>query len=69
MAAPFAAGQAALVQAANPLLTAAQVVQQMAATAAEIEGPVPLRIDAAAALGLAQAAWRTYLPAVAAQGF
>jgi subtilisin family serine protease len=68
MAAPFVAGQAALVQAANPLLTAAQVVQQMTATAVEMDGPVPLRIDAAAALGLADAVWRTYLPAIAAQG-
>jgi subtilisin family serine protease len=52
MAAPLAAGTAALVRAAQPNLTPAEVVQQIMATSATIGGPVPYRIDAAAALGL-----------------
>jgi len=53
MAAPLAAGQAALVRAAAPLLTAAQVSDRIRNTA---HGPAgtPPRIDAAAALGLAR---------------
>jgi hypothetical protein len=52
MAAPFAAGQAALVRATYPDLTATEVAQRIVATAAAISGLVPLRIDAAAALGV-----------------
>lgn len=52
MAAPLAAGQAALVRAHTPDLSAAQVTEQIITTAAPIAGPVPRRIDAAAALGL-----------------
>src|SRR6266545_697912 len=51
MAAPLVAGTAALVRAANPELSPAAVVERITATAAEIAGPVPHRIDAAAALG------------------
>ncbi|MFO7634670.1 MAG: S8 family serine peptidase [Caldilinea sp.] len=51
MAAPLAAGQAALVRAANPLLTAAQVAERIRLTASGPAGEPP-RIDAAAALGL-----------------
>jgi len=52
MAAPLVAGTAALVRAANPELSPAAVVERITATAAEIAGPVPHRIDAAAAVGL-----------------
>jgi parallel beta-helix repeat protein len=52
MAAPLVAGAAALVRAANPNLNAVQISDQIIATAATIDGPVPRRIDAAAALGL-----------------
>ena len=53
MAAPLAAGQAALVRAAAPPLTAAQVSDRIRSTA---HGPAgtPPRIDAAASLGLAR---------------
>jgi len=40
------------VRATYPDLTAAEVVERIVSTAAAISGPVPLRIDAAAALGL-----------------
>lgn len=51
MAAPLVAGQAALVRAAYPLLTAAQIAQRIRLTAS---GPLgePPRIDAAAVVGL-----------------
>lgn len=52
MAAPFAAGQAALVLADDPDLTAVEVVARIVETAVPISGPVPRRIDAAAALGV-----------------
>jgi hypothetical protein len=53
MAAPFAAGQAALMRAVFPELSAADIVDEIVETAVPIDGPVPLRIDPAAALGLA----------------
>jgi subtilisin family serine protease len=52
MAAPFAAGQAALMRAAFPESSAAEIVEEIIETAVPIDGPVPLRIDVAAALGL-----------------
>ena len=52
MATPLAAGQAALVRAADPGLDAAAVVKRIIETSADIGGLVPLRIDAAAALGI-----------------
>jgi subtilisin family serine protease len=52
MAAPLVAGTAALVRSANPELSPAAVVERITATAAEIAGPVPWRVDAAAALDL-----------------
>lgn len=54
MASPLAAGVAALVRAAPPDLDTASVVQQIISSAVNIGGPVPLRIDAAAALELLQ---------------
>lgn len=51
MAAPLVAGEAALVRAAFPGLGAEEVERRVRDTAAEIGGRVPLRIDAAAALG------------------
>ncbi len=51
MAAPLAAGEAALVRAVYPNLSAAEAVECIVETAADIPDPVPLRIDAAAALG------------------
>jgi thermitase len=51
MAAPLVAGTAALVRAANPDLSPADVAERITATAAAIAGPVPRRVDAAAALG------------------
>jgi subtilisin family serine protease len=52
MAAPLTAGTAALLRAAQPNLSAAQVAQQIIASSAAISGPVPRRIDAAAAVGV-----------------
>jgi subtilisin family serine protease len=52
MATPLTAGLAALVRAAQPNLTPAEVAQQIIATSALIGGAVPHRIDAAAAVGL-----------------
>jgi hypothetical protein len=52
MATPLAAGEAALVRAANPSFSAADVVGQMISKSENIGGPVPLRIDVAAALGI-----------------
>jgi subtilisin family serine protease len=52
MATPLAAGEAALIRAANPDFSAAAVVGQMISQSEAIGGPVPLRIDAAAALGI-----------------
>ena len=62
MAAPFAAGTAALVRAAQPSLSPAQVAQRVLATAATINTPVPRRIDAAAAVGAPAA--RRYMQAL-----
>jgi subtilisin family serine protease len=52
MAAPLVAGTAALVQSANPGLSAEQVAQRIVMTAARISSPVAHRVDAAAAVGL-----------------
>lgn len=52
MATPLAAGEAALVRAANPNYNAAAVVGQMISKSEAITGPLPLRIDVAAALGI-----------------
>jgi subtilisin family serine protease len=52
MATPLVAGEAALVRAAQPHLTAAAVVGHILSTSTDIGGAVPKRIDAAAALGL-----------------
>jgi subtilisin family serine protease len=52
MAAPLTAGTAALVRSAYPNLKPAEVAQRIVATSAMINGPVPRRIDAAAAMGL-----------------
>lgn len=52
MAAPFAAGMAALMRSAFSELSAAEIVEEIEETAVPITGPVPLRIDPAAALGL-----------------
>jgi subtilisin family serine protease len=67
MAAPFVAGVAALVRAQNPRLTAAQVAGRITMTASRINGPVRLRLDAAAALGgsrAARRAWDSAMPLV-----
>ena len=52
MAAPLAAGTAALVRAAYPALSPAEVADRLVSTAAPIDSPVPRRVDAAAAVGL-----------------
>jgi thermitase len=52
MATPLAAGTAALLRAAYPNLSPAAVVGRITTTAVAIAGPVPRRVDAAAALGL-----------------
>jgi subtilisin family serine protease len=52
MATPLAAGEAALVRAANPDFSAASVVGHMISKTEGIDGPVPKRIDVAAALGI-----------------
>jgi subtilisin family serine protease len=52
MATPLTAGTAALVRAAYPNFSPAKVAARMIKTAAYIDGPVPHRVDAAAALGL-----------------
>jgi thermitase len=52
MAAPLAAGTAALVRAAYPKMRPVDVVNRIATTAARIPSPVRRRVDAAAALGL-----------------
>ena len=53
MAAPLAAGEAALVRALQPTWDAQAIVEHLIATAVPIAGTVPHRIDAAAALGVA----------------
>lgn len=53
MATPLVAGTAALVRAARPGISAANTTALLASSAAEITGPVPRRLDAAAALGSA----------------
>jgi subtilisin family serine protease len=55
MAAPLVAGTAALVRSAHPDLSPAAVAERITATAAHIAGPVPRRVDAAAALGMPEA--------------
>jgi thermitase len=52
MAAPLAAGEAALVRAMNPSFSAADVVAQIVSKSESINGAVPKRIDVAAALGI-----------------
>jgi hypothetical protein len=52
MAAPLVAGQAALVRASSPGLDSPAVVDRIVATSTDIGGPVPRRIDTAAALGI-----------------
>ena len=54
MAAPVAAGVAALVRAVNPGLSTDKVVQRLVSSSARIAGAVPRRLDAAAAVGLGQ---------------
>ncbi|HEY0581015.1 MAG TPA: S8 family serine peptidase [Chloroflexota bacterium] len=51
MASALAAGEAALVRAANPALKAQDVIQRIANSAVKLPGGVPPRVDAAAALG------------------
>lgn len=51
MAAPFAAGAAALLRSAQPTLGAAAVIDRLVATGRAICGPIPSRLDPAAALG------------------
>jgi subtilisin family serine protease len=53
MASPFVAGTAALVKSHNPPLSPVQVAQQIVTTAVAIDSEVRLRVDAAAALGIA----------------
>ncbi|HSH79257.1 MAG TPA: S8 family serine peptidase [Herpetosiphonaceae bacterium] len=52
MATPLAAGTAALVRSAYPDLGVVEVIDRIESSAAKIDGAVPLRVDAAAALGL-----------------
>jgi subtilisin family serine protease len=52
MATPLAAGEAALIRAANPGFKAADVVGQIISKSEGIDGPVSKRIDVAAALGI-----------------
>jgi subtilisin family serine protease len=52
MAAPLAAGEAALVWAVQPTWDAQAVVEHLIATAMPIAGAVPYRLDAAEALGV-----------------
>lgn len=50
MAAPIVAGEVALVRAAFPLLRNTKTIDHTAKTAERIQGPIPARIDAGAAL-------------------
>ncbi len=52
MSTPLVAGEAALVRAFDPGLDAANVTKRIMETSAKVNGPVPLRIDTAAALGI-----------------
>jgi hypothetical protein len=52
MATPLVAGEAALVRASNPDFTAADIVGHIISKSEGINGPVPKRIDVAAALGV-----------------
>jgi subtilisin family serine protease len=52
MATPLVAGEAALVRAVNPGHSAAEVVGHIISKSEDIGGPVPQRIDVAAALGI-----------------
>jgi thermitase len=72
MAAPLAAGAAALLRAQQPALSAAAVAERLAETGRPICGAIPARLDAAAALGVPPAApaacsrtMNTFLPSVA----
>ena len=56
MAAPLAAGVVALVRAVCPNLSAEDVAERIVETAADIPGPVPLRLDAAGAVTVCPAA-------------
>jgi thermitase len=51
MATGLASGQAALVRAAYPYLSAQTVISRITNTARRISGPVPMRIDAGASVG------------------
>jgi thermitase len=51
MATGLASGQAALVRAAYPYLSAQTVISRITNTARRINGPVPMRIDAGASVG------------------
>lgn len=70
MAAPLAAGVAALVRANEPALSASAVVERLVATAQPIGGLIPKRLNAGAALGATgptprpSAVATVYLPAV-----
>jgi thermitase len=55
MAAPLAAGTAALVRSAEPDVTAIAVAQRLLSTADPISGAIPWRLDAATAVGFAPA--------------
>jgi hypothetical protein len=50
MAAPFVAGEAALVRATFPSLTGRKIIDHIKRTSARIQGPIQKRIDAGAAL-------------------
>lgn len=52
MATPLVAGEAALVRAVNPDFTAASIASHIISKSEGINGPVPKRIDVAAALGV-----------------
>ena len=74
MAAPLVAGQAALVRAVYPALSAGQVASRIQATAAPAPAGEPPRVDAAAAVGLPATerpignSLSVYLPAISRAG-
>ncbi len=74
MAAPLVAGQAALVRAVYPALSAGQVASRIQATAAPAPAGEPPRVDAAAAVGLPATerpvgnSLSVYLPAISGAG-
>jgi subtilisin family serine protease len=71
MATPFVAGIAALVRAAQPQMTPEAVNQQIINAAVNVGGDVPLRVDAAAALGVvtsaSQRSSQLFLPLIQTQ--